>query len=353
MGTSVKLNDETLQVVGIVPPGQRLLRDAPEIWTLASHDPEQLPGRMKGPYRLMARLPETNHARAAVQLQALSSVFQEAAPRHNDGVRFTTAPLLDTLVQDYRHALILLQGAVFLLLLICVVNASGLFLADSVSRARETAVRLSLGGSWIRIYRDLLPEAALVGAAAGTLGILATHVALALVLPLLPDSLPRKDGILIDFPVLLFASVLCFGCVVLCSLGSALRLRRIDLTRALKEDGRALGSLRLVRAQRGLLVFQFALSTLLVGATLMIRTFGNLTAGDLGFEPNGVLSAGLQLPSHGYQGDKATAAAAIWRSALQHASELPAVEGPLQHASRPPVPAPDLGLPRRGGSLRR
>jgi putative ABC transport system permease protein len=114
--------------------------------------------------------------------------------------------------------------------------------------------------------------------------------------------IPRLEGVAVDARVLGFALAVALTTAVAFGLLPALFLSRADLQQMLKEAaGRGTGGGR-ARARRLLVVGEVALAVMLLfGAGLLIRTVGNLTREDPGLNPEGVLTASIQLAPAGYQ----------------------------------------------------
>jgi predicted permease len=218
------------------------------------------------------------------------------------GRAFTTIGLHDDGVRDIRRPLLVLQSGVVVLLLIACVNVAGLLVARAAGRSRETAVRLALGAGRRRLFSQCVAEGlvlAVLGAAAG-LG--TAYLSMSVLLARRPPSLDRIAGVALDGRVLALTAVTTIAVALAFSLAPLVEMVRTNLVGALQQGGRSLGSSLHDRIRRGLVVVQIALGVvLLVGAGLLVRTFGNLLAVEPGFDDRGILTFRLSLPFSRYR----------------------------------------------------
>jgi len=213
----------------------------------------------------------------------------------------TVQPAVDAMTAEVRPAILLLLAAVGLLLVTAVANVGSLQLTRATMRRRELAVRAAIGASAGDLRRQMLAEAGLVGAAGGATG-LALTIALIRILPsLLPADFPRAADVAVNVPVLAFVVAISVAASIVCGLLPALETSRVDITHALAEESAAsAGSApRSTAARVRALVMgaQVAVACLLlVGATLLTRSFVAQMHADRGFDPASILSARVDLP---------------------------------------------------------
>jgi predicted permease len=179
---------------------------------------------------------------------------------------------------------------------------SNLLLVKASARGREMAVRMAIGASRRRLVRQLASESLLLGLAGG--GGLRTSLAyetLPALLSLVPPDLPRWMQFSLDRRVLLFplaaslATSLAFGLVP--AFGSS----RVDLSRAIKDGGRAGSGARYQLLRNGLVVSEVALSVILLAAAgLTVRSFLALRSQNLGYRPDHVRSLEVVYPTMRY-----------------------------------------------------
>jgi predicted permease len=242
--------------------------------------------------RLTARFP-----------QVFPSVY---TPRMMQQVGFTTrvVSLRDAVVGDLvTKAIWILFGAVAVVLLIAAANVTNLFLVRGESRRLEVAVRGALGAARADLAWFYLTESILlaIGAAFGAMFL--AWSGLRMLIAVAPATLPRLDEITLGWPSVLFATggALVVGIV----LGLApLARTRFDLS-LLRESGRgATGSRRRLTARNLLVVSQMALAlVLLAAAGLLVQSLRNLRNVQPGFDPRGVMTLALSLPSGRYNRD--------------------------------------------------
>lgn len=219
---------------------------------------------------------------------------------NNGPLEVSAQPLRDAVTADVRRPLLVLLAAVALLLVTATANVAGLQLARATTRRREMAIRAALGAGGFRVTRQLTIEGLLLGAAGGIGGLAITGLLRGTLPALLPADFPRVDDLGLDSTVVGFALVVSIATSVVVGLLPALRVRRLDIVDALAEDGTAAigaraGS-RMSRARTAIMVGQVAIAcVLLVGASLLGRSFLALLHADRGYDPAGILSARLSM----------------------------------------------------------
>jgi len=240
---------------------------------------------------------------------------------------FTAEPLRDTIVGDVRKALLVLLGAVSLVLLIACANVANLLLARATIRRREIAIRAAIGAGRGRLIRQLLTESVLLSLAGGLLGLGLGYFGVRGLLSINPGNIPRigeqGSGITLDLRVLVFTLGVSVFTGVLFGLIPAFNASRTDLNATLKESGLRAGSgLRQNKARSILVVTEMALAlVLLVGAALLIRTFGALRSVDPGFDARNVLT--MQMSLTGTRFNKAAGVNQLVREVQRHVESLP------------------------------
>lgn len=297
VGKSVSLNGKPFTIVGVMPPGF-VYPDGADValWLPDAVLPAAtVPGRNPDRVRVIARLkPAVSIQQARAELDGIARSMDHQYPApwagYHAAAKIRVTSLQKQLTADSETAAAVLMGAVGFLLLIACANVANLFLARSVARAKEIAMRIAVGAARRDIIRMLLAESLLLAALGGLLGIALLFWGRNAVKFLMPKSLAQ--GIPIDWRVLMFMAACSLAAGLLFGLAPALAASRVDVNSGLKETA----SHSRGRLPAFLAVSQIALSLiLLAGAGLMIRSFLILASTNPGFEVHNVLTATVML----------------------------------------------------------
>jgi putative ABC transport system permease protein len=303
VGRAIRLNGRPHVVVGVMPKAFDYLADNGALWVPAAFTAEQEAEHDEHYLTVFGRLaPGVTWAQAEDRLVAVARDLEKRYPQDNAGITARVSPYTEWLVQDVRLRLFTWLGAVACVLLIACANVANLLLARGTGRARELAVRASLGASRWRIVRQLLAESLVLSAAGAAGGVAIASWATQLLAVAGPASLPRIFQASVDGAVLAFAVALTIASAVIFGLVPALRAARTDLQGVMREGGRRSGSgVARDRMRTALVAAEVALAvTLIVGAGLLLRAAWQLQRVALGFEPAGVLTARVTLPDAAY-----------------------------------------------------
>ena len=185
-----------------------------------------------------------------------------------------------------------LSAAVSLVLLIACVNVGGLLLARGAARQAELAIRASLGAKRGRLIRQLLTECVLLALMAGFVGVLLAWASLDVIVANVPLTMPDNSPVRLNLRVLAAtAALLVIPTTLLFGLVPAIRLSRTPIGSVMARSSRQVGSSLSARGGQWLIACEVALAVVLVaGSGLMIRSFLRMSAVDLGFNPDALLT---------------------------------------------------------------
>ena len=324
VGTEIILNGRGRTVVGVMPPAFRFPENA-QVWIPMA--PDEAARNRRGGLWLWTvgrMLPEATVGQARDDLGAVMSRLEEEFPRSNAGFGAAVNPLQEQLVGDVRTALLVLAGAVGFVLLIACANVANLILARAAAREGEIAVRAALGAGRGRIAGQLLTESAVLAMIAAPIGIAIAVLGVDAMIALAPADLPRLDEVSLDGRVLGFTVGISLLAGVLFGLAPAIQASRPDLSSELKEGGATRLASPRHFLRRLLVVSEIALAlVLLVGAGLMIKSFGRLNAVDPGFAPDHLLTMRITPAQSRYESQ--TQLSAFYDDLLERIAALPGV----------------------------
>ncbi len=325
IGKTLTASGAPLSVIGVMPADFRFLVDT-DIWSLTYRDGPGANARRWHNLIVAGKLkPGVTIVQAQQELDIISAGLAEQFPDSNKGKSIRLTGLHDYLVENSRTSLMLLMATVVLVLLVACGNVAGLLLARGQSRLPEIAIRSALGASRRQLIRQLLVESLILAVVAGLVGVLIAKFLMQLILRLLPTGQLGTMPSALDTRVLLFTLLVSLATGLIFGTLPALRSTAINLSTQLRSGIRATedkGSCRL----RGFMVaFQVAVSVfLLIGAGLLIRSLARQTQSDLGFRPERLLVAEIQIQQNNYPNPARQLA--FFQTLLQEVRSLPFVE---------------------------
>ena len=287
-------------VAGVAPRDFDTPHDA-DFWVTVPLDPQSVAHN----YEVYMRAkPGTSLARIRSELAGVMAGIARDSPVSATNRVYVTRPLVDSIVGDLAPILLIVLSATALLLALACVNVTNLLLARGAARAREMAVRVSLGASRGRIVRQLLTESILLSTAGAVVGVGAAYAFVRLLLTVGASQLPRLDRVAFDGRVLLFALVLLVASGLVVGFAPALRLAATDVKTLINEGGRSTSGGRGTTRWLGVMtIVEVALAIVLVaGAGWLIRDFGRLRGTDPGFDPEGRLVFDVTLQGPNFNG---------------------------------------------------
>ena len=302
LGSTITLNGQPWQVVGITPEGlsppfRQVQVFAPRVFELTGLTAQQIQNGA-GYLQPIARLRHgVSLEQSRHELAALSAIYRHERPALLDAQN-TSEPqeYVTFLAGGLQPTFYTLLAAVGLVLLIACANVSSLFLGRLAARQREIAVRQSLGAMRARVVRQFLIESLLFSIIAGALGVLLGMWGLSALQALLSNQLPPNTTLVMNWRALAVSAAVTFASALLVGLAPALQASRADVIESLKDRARG-SSERTGRFRPAIIVFEVALSViLLVGSGLLLLSFLRLQQTPLGFDPNGAAAAFVGVP---------------------------------------------------------
>ena len=340
VGKTIPIDGDPTTIVGVAPRDFRILLGPQvmkaDIWMATRWSAARLTNRRSNFLSLVGRLaPGATPATADAELRSIfDGIVAENPELRGESVRL--AALQPESVQSIRTPLLLLFGAVCMVLLIAATDVAGLLLARGVQRRREMAVRSAIGATPWDAMRPALAESLLITVAGATIGLVLAAAGVRTIGALAAARMPQLEGLSLDGRVIAFAVALSFVVAIACGAVPAWRGATVDPQDALRA-GRGAGVGRSQhRALRTLVVFEIALSLmLLIGAGLVLKGFAGLLKNDPGFETAHVLTMRVTLPAANYA-NRSTVAGFL-EPALEAIRAIPRVESAAAISAPPYV----------------
>ena len=320
IGKTIQLNLVPITIVGVNPPGftgAASVQLSPDVFLPFSMQPMLVPDRKGSLLQDQSEwwMSIMGRARPGVSDGAVRSAFavwleqdirstvpvakKEIMP---DFVVESGSQGLAAASHDYAAPIYVLSVLTGFVLLLACANLANLLLARSAARQREISVRLALGASRSRVLRQVLTESLLLSALGGIAGFVLGYLGRNIIPHLLSSAWrPAPLNARFDLHIFAFTAAVSILTGVLFGLAPAWQATRTDVNTALKDAASSATRRRKGLAGRSIVVFQVALSMLLVvGAGLFARTLINLNTTSLGFDPHNLLLFSIQAPPARY-----------------------------------------------------
>ena len=345
VGQRPRVDGEPHTVAGVTPP-RIAWPEGARIWVLSTKEVPPSPivtpagenEREVRYFEAIGRLrPGIGVAQARENLRRVGASIEKEHGASAERQSFDLVPLRDEIVGDVRSGLLLMQAAVAVVLLIACANVSSLLIARASSRQRELSIRAAIGAGRRRLVRQLLIESLVLGIGGGAAGLLLAGWLTGVLVSVLPQGIPRTDGISIDYVVTAATLVVALTAGILFGTMPALQASRADAASALKRAGER-GSGR-AGARSALVIAEIALTlVLLASAGLLLNSFLRLQGTESGMRPENVSLVGLMVPQSRYS--TGAAQSELYRRLVEAI------------ATRPGIEAAGVGFPRPLGGMR-
>lgn len=325
LGERINLNGTLCTVVGVMPQGFQLPPHDPALW-FTLHPSPSIMGREVAYLEVIARLrPSATRNEAQQELNIVGARLAKTYAEDKDtGIAIT--PYQEKVTKKARPALLALQGAVALLLLITCANVANLQLASALSRQREFAIRSALGAAKTRLVRQLLTEKLALVLVATGLGLGLAYGSLGFLKSLGAKSIPRINEVSLHAEVYLAM----LGISVLTALAFGLtpvfQTARQEIEPALRENGSSVSGSRGKRVFRdALVVSQLSLAILLLACSgLLMRALLRLLNEDRGFVAEHILR--MQTSPSANLDKRRDLASTLYAPELEKVREVPGVK---------------------------
>lgn len=338
VGRTIEVNGRSFTIVGVAPAsfqgGYSGLSF--DLWAPITMHRWVLSWRMGLDQRgnrglsVLARLaPGVTLTRARAEVSSIAADLAREFPDTNGAHSAMVYPLRESPNGPQRTmgpVLAILLGLVLAVLLIACANVANLLLARAIERRHEFALRMALGAGRPALVRLHLIETLLISllAGAGAVAVaLAGRSLLASIVP--PIDLPTRMEIPLDWRVLSFALAAAVVSALVAGWAPARQAAHTELAAVVREEARSTtGTRRRGWLRDGLVIAQVAMSLLLlVCAALFITSHARANRHDPGFDPAGMLLAGIHLLPSQFTAEEGTA---LFEQLLTRLSALPGVQ---------------------------
>ena len=287
VGHALSIGGRQYPIVGVMPSS--FMAGTIDLWLPAQVSPWLLEQRDARFVNGIGRMrPGVTLAVAAADLAAIQQGLAKQFPKTDEGWSAELRPLKQARIGDARNGLTVVFAAVASLWLMALANIAGLMLAQVHRRQRELVLRAALGASRTRVMATVIREGVLLGGAGALVGTALAFWLTSIMTSTLKRT-PRINELTMDWRALGFALGASLIAAAAFSLVPALAATRRGANHTLAGQSRAVTGRH--RMQKGLVVCQVALSVLLVGsATLLARSYYNLTHVETGFDASDVIT---------------------------------------------------------------
>jgi predicted permease len=346
------LNSVPTEVIGVMPAGFGFPDSTIEMWVPLDLSRERTSpfnlvgiGRLKAGAGVSTAQTETTHALRTIASSQPQFIANSSAPAPDSQLRTVVTELQEVVTGRTRAPLLMLLGAVGMVLLIACANVANLLLARGTARAQEIAVRVALGATATRIFRQMMSECLLLALLGCGVALVIAKFAVPALDSLPLSTMPRFNSAGIDTAVLAFTLAIGLGATLLVGALPAARARRMGIDAGI-QTSRGSASKAVLRTNGVLVAVQLALSVvLLVGTGLLLRSFQKLVQVDPGFAPEKLLTLNMFVHPEKFTGyrnpfapappEEAPRVVRFYQEAVERVRALPGVKGAAIVSSYP------------------
>jgi putative ABC transport system permease protein len=312
LGRSILMEGTQVTVVGVLPPGFRFSRGAPELWLPLHVTGSEARGFLS--VYVFGRLHGADIQAARTELASMSRTLAERHPESWSERTFLSGGLRETLTggSTARQGISAILLASLAVLLIACANVANLLLARALVREGDLVLRRALGAGRWRIARQVIAEAFVLATAAGIVGLALSVLGMRGFRTLLPPELPRAGEIALDGRSAALAMLAAWGSVLVFSLAPTLRSLRIS-ARVPSSSGRGPAGRGSDggRLRSAFVVGEVALAATLLAVTILVaRSLSAIRGLDTGFTVEHVVAFDVSLPENRYPDEDALEQAA-------------------------------------------
>ncbi len=340
IGRTIELDRRPYTVIGVMRRNFEFPLRGPQdngspavLWVPMAFTPTELQG-WGGSYfnSVIGRLrPGVTLDQARSEAASLSRILVASYPSaltsfiRRGQLSVNASPFQEDVVGSIRTLLLVLMAAVAFVLLIACANIATLLVSRAATRQKEIAVRSALGATRLRLVRQMLTESLLLALGGGAMGFVLALYGRNFLLALVPASIPLPSHVPLNGGILTFAFATSVLAALVFGLAPAFLVSTATVQGSLQEGGRRGATDGSHRVQGFFVAAEFALALiLLVGAGLLIRSFGKLLETRPGFRPGHVLTVNIPLPREAYP--HAAQITGFYEQLLDRVSNLPGVQ---------------------------
>ena len=303
VGQTARLDRVNRTIVGVMPEGFHYPNEGVDYWIpLAQSEPARLPTLARF-FVVTARLKDgVTLEQAQSDMNIIAARQAKEDPDRHGGWGVRVKPVREAMYGWTRERLLTLEAAVALVLLVACANLAGLLLARGLARVPEISMRAALGAGRLRIVRQLLAESILLSLIGGALGVLVAMGGIrALVGMNPPPGGVKIVDVALDMRTLGLTALISLTTGLVFGLVPALMSARSGLNKTLKNSPPAVTTSAPPLFRNAFVAAQIAVTVvLLVASGLLMRSFLQVTARNIGFDPGRLLTFEIHVPMSDY-----------------------------------------------------